>query len=185
MLSQALARKDEAEARRLHETVPMKLYRCADVEFNAPFKALWYLVYLLTTLLNTRLGKLWMIAKMQRSVAPIMQAAVQEALPKLLDLMGNDAEEELSQTIFGEMNKPGTQATDNHTIAPESELNGKLEAKMADFFQQLSSNARESVGKIYDDLFVAVAGEVSALMQTFDRFTRDLLDLDGLTVLRA
>ena len=166
LLTQALARNDEAEARRLHDTTPMKVYRAPEIEFDFPFRVTWHLVYFLSIQLNMYIGKLDMLEKLGSISPGIVLETVAEAAGCLeekfnRELHADGGVESNNDAKASEKSAALTQAEDT-----TAEIRGVLED-----FHKITFNR--------------LAREAAAVLTSFDRFTRQVLDLDGLTVLRA
>lgn len=171
MLTQALARHDTAEARRLHETTPTKAYRCTEEEFDLPFRVLWQLAYMLSIQLSLYVGKLEVLAKTQKMAPVMMGMAAKEAVQDILTLLGEPI------PTHDESDNGGADVDDRQA---QSDADDPLNPHQAPLQGSL-----EKVEKVLADWRKRLAGEASGMLASFDQFTREVVDVDGMTVLRA
>src|SRR5689334_24453719 len=87
LLTEAKARADDAEVKRLIDTAPMQMWRLVDYDFIRGRDVLLDLIHVVCIQLNENIGKLHIIDKMQRMTAPLMQLATMETVPKVLDAL--------------------------------------------------------------------------------------------------
>ena len=165
LLTDAKARADEVEMRRLYDTAPMQAWRIMDYEFTRGRDVLWDLVRVVCIQLSDNFGKLHIIEKMRRMTAPVLQLATLEAVPKLLDVLEGDIAVDADKMRQGE--------------DPLSERDWQ---RVIDSF---TSEARDRVERVVQTLWDDAISEAAAILASFDRLTRRVLDLDAVTVLRA
>jgi hypothetical protein len=165
LLVQAQARCDDNERQLLIATSPMKSYRAVDEGFDRPFKAIWQLVYFLSIQLNKQIGKIRMVDAMQPRTALLIRAAAMESVEKVLnDVLGADWRERPTEDEDSSIQKC-SHAPDCVDRATEETL---------DLTNRTCEKLRERS-----------AAEASAILVSFDRFTQQVLGLDGQMVLRA
>lgn len=187
MLTEAKARGDEAEEERLYASAPVQSWRVVDRNFMRGHDVLKNLTLVAGMSLNQFIGELQIIDKMLRMIAPILQLAAAETVPKVLDALSEDTEEHMARHLSGMIGKSAT----TFDIAPD-----KSDSEAGDgepltkeewgrVLDALTAEARQTVGDIVENWRDSVLKGAAALLASFDRLTRKVLNIDGLTVLRA
>lgn len=185
LFTQAKARADEGEMKRLIDTAPMQTWRLVDHDFTRGRDVLWDIIHVVCIQLNENVGKLHIIDKMQRITAPVLQLATMETVPKVLDALSEDAKEQMARHMSGMVGKSAATfdiASDNGEAETGESLTKEEWGRVLD---ALTTEARQTVGGIIGGLREDVKRDAAAILASFDRLTRKVLDMDGLTVLRA
>jgi hypothetical protein len=132
-----------------------------DATFEDAYDAMRELVHLACVQLNLCIGKLHMARTMAAVTPVVMRFAAAETADKLIDLLADNPDQ-----------TPADEAE------PPSDSGSSTEISMIDNTQRLFQQQHAK-------LVAEVAGEAAAVLVSFDRFTRQVLGLNAVSVLRA
>lgn len=181
MLLEAQARGDQAEVRRLWDSCPKKAYRQMDVAFEGPYEAAKKIALLFSIDIAYQFGNIQAFGTARRAMPSLLLLAVSEAEHKHDD-EEDEPEEPVDVYPHEQEDREGDEDDDAADDRDERERRRQeTEECCAGYLPDTWGRADELLGRLAQTRRVRACN----MLLGMDRFTRRVLGLEAMTMLRA